>query len=423
MEDAVRRLQKFSLSETEAKVYLFVLKYGPIKGTEISSSLQLNPQMAYHVLESLSERGFVDVSLERPRRFTAVPPAAALGARLEEMRQASEELAKERERFIQDLKEVTVQPREELPVRFRIIQGREEGRKTAHRIIEGAQEEVAVISTENSLIDKSIFGTDAVLKECARRGVRIRILANITPRSGEVARDFLSFCEVRHSAAGAIAHALVIDRKQVMLFATAEDDVARDNRKDVNLWTNNAQFAGLFAGLFESAWSASEASSERLAEIEGGREGSVFEPLDDPRVALRRMEEVAASAKFEVLAMMNDADRPRKLAATLEKLASSGVKVRVMGPPPPGGRLAFASPTFERRVVDSGQTNILISDSSKMMRWYGKAGEGGNPSYPERAFYTDATRYVSFMKETLERIWEDAKPLDLVRKNSSRPEQ
>ena len=68
-----KALRDFGLSEKEIEVYILLGKRGPKKGIEITKQLKMHKGQVYRTLKSLQKKGLVEVTLEYPARFTAVP--------------------------------------------------------------------------------------------------------------------------------------------------------------------------------------------------------------------------------------------------------------------------------------------------------------------------------------------------------------
>ena len=61
------------LSETDAKIYTFLAKKGPLIGRELSKALGVNKQQIYRSIFQLRNKGLVNATSERSIRFQAVP--------------------------------------------------------------------------------------------------------------------------------------------------------------------------------------------------------------------------------------------------------------------------------------------------------------------------------------------------------------
>ncbi len=84
-DEVVNKLKKFKLSETEAKVYLYLVKMGKSTAREISSNLFIPDSKIYDVLESLQRKGFVKVEEDLPKKFIPINPRICLSNVFEEI--------------------------------------------------------------------------------------------------------------------------------------------------------------------------------------------------------------------------------------------------------------------------------------------------------------------------------------------------
>ena len=66
----VNYLQDFGLTEKEAKIYYILSRLGSATANEISSATQYNRLQTYRSVKGLLDRGIVEISLERPRKYT-----------------------------------------------------------------------------------------------------------------------------------------------------------------------------------------------------------------------------------------------------------------------------------------------------------------------------------------------------------------
>ena len=72
-ERLIRGLIGLGLSRTDARVYVFLITRGPKKGRDIANVLQMYKRQLYRSLRSLRVKGIVNVTLEHPAKFSAVP--------------------------------------------------------------------------------------------------------------------------------------------------------------------------------------------------------------------------------------------------------------------------------------------------------------------------------------------------------------
>src|SRR5947209_4220649 len=66
-------LSKFGLTSNQAKVYIFLGKYGSKTAPEVCKALKLPRTETYHLLTTLQNKGIVSATFQHPIRFSAVP--------------------------------------------------------------------------------------------------------------------------------------------------------------------------------------------------------------------------------------------------------------------------------------------------------------------------------------------------------------
>lgn len=87
-------LEKVGLTNYESRCYLAAVFLGGGKAEEIAEISMVPRTSAYKALESLSERGFVEKSRDRPRRFEPADPISLLGRLRGDLEGTFDEIAK-----------------------------------------------------------------------------------------------------------------------------------------------------------------------------------------------------------------------------------------------------------------------------------------------------------------------------------------
>jgi len=80
LEKISNELINFGLTKRQAKVFIYLGKYGLKPATEIAKALQIPRTEMYHLLTSLQNIGLVLVELSHPSKFTAVGMEMAISA-------------------------------------------------------------------------------------------------------------------------------------------------------------------------------------------------------------------------------------------------------------------------------------------------------------------------------------------------------
>jgi sugar-specific transcriptional regulator TrmB len=89
--DIIRILQKFGLSEYEAKAYYALLNFGSAKAGAISVKSEVPQSKIYSVLQSLMSKQLVEMLDGRPKEFRAIPPEIAFRTLIAERQKEARE--------------------------------------------------------------------------------------------------------------------------------------------------------------------------------------------------------------------------------------------------------------------------------------------------------------------------------------------
>jgi sugar-specific transcriptional regulator TrmB len=89
-------LEGFGLSQSDAKVYVFLAKKGPHTEKNLSNVVNMPKHQLYQCLRNLRNRGIVSVTPERPATFSAVSFEEALDllvkAKLKEVQRSQQSI-------------------------------------------------------------------------------------------------------------------------------------------------------------------------------------------------------------------------------------------------------------------------------------------------------------------------------------------
>jgi sugar-specific transcriptional regulator TrmB len=68
----LKMLESLGLKHLDAEIYVYLVRNEPQKARDIAEALETYKRQLYRSLESLRRKGMVDVSQDRPARFSAV---------------------------------------------------------------------------------------------------------------------------------------------------------------------------------------------------------------------------------------------------------------------------------------------------------------------------------------------------------------
>lgn len=98
-EQHARRLQDLGLNAYESRAYLVLIGHPHFKALEVAGRANIPRQKIYEVLDSLIEKGFVQVVQGKAKQFSAVEPQLALEGYLARRKESFERQWQERQRL------------------------------------------------------------------------------------------------------------------------------------------------------------------------------------------------------------------------------------------------------------------------------------------------------------------------------------
>lgn len=78
MEQVKSELLKFGLSQNQAKVFIYLGKYGPKSAPEVSKALDLPRTETYFIINTLQNRGIVTAEISTPVKYSTLPIGQAI---------------------------------------------------------------------------------------------------------------------------------------------------------------------------------------------------------------------------------------------------------------------------------------------------------------------------------------------------------
>lgn len=255
-EDRVRLATSLGLTAYEARAYLALLERGEAKAGAIATAARVPRGRIYEVLDSLQEKGLLSVVPVKPLRYRPVDLEAFADRRRGELRRAERDIAETTSRLMSEL---APRPAPGPTGDFSLVRKRRAMYRTYREMVEGARTSVMVSASEMCLLRGQAIMSDAY-RDAAKRGVRVRILARVTPENRAAAEAYRAFAEVRHSDRGNRGTTvMVVDAREILIGHWNPDDEDPLVGDDVGLWSTNPGLVRSFVDLLEGAWKSGKA--------------------------------------------------------------------------------------------------------------------------------------------------------------------
>jgi predicted transcriptional regulator len=237
VEECVEVLQSFELTEYESKCFVALSRIGHGTAKEVSEVADIPQARVYDSMETLQERGLVDIQQSKPRKFRAAVPSDAIDA-LE--RRYSERLDRLGELFAR----LESPARDTSEGNVWVMEGSSEVSERIRELIDGAESEVLLaIASADLLTDELVAAIDAaddrgveVLVGSPGEEIRERITG--TGATAEVVETW-TWWESYPIRPGAMSAVCMVDRDAMLVSADAASSLP-GVRKHRAVWTDSS---------------------------------------------------------------------------------------------------------------------------------------------------------------------------------------
>ncbi len=265
LSEATEALQRIGLSRYEALVFVNLARAGAATAGEVAHASGVNRVQTYRALEGLEARGLVEVTLDRPRRYAARAINDVFEMMAEEKRSELEKLDAIRKTLLEAWPRISGRARELPSVRLQVIKGRAQIYRTLRQFVSNAKEEVLAFTTTKGIQRSYRAGINEALLETMRRGVKPRLIADITESNLALMARVAEHAPLKH-ADRQRARFIIVDRDSILIFLIQDERTIR-GEGETALWTNSPDFVKAHLDFFEKAWNAGVPARERLADL------------------------------------------------------------------------------------------------------------------------------------------------------------
>jgi len=177
-------LVNFGLSKNEAKVFIYLAKYGEQKAHKISKALSLHRTETYKILKRLEEKGLVYRILDKPIKFAVIPIGEALENLVREEKQKIQQLEEEKRRILEmwDSIMVPIKNHEALGEFIQVLKGKNQICIKASELIRDAEEEILMVASGDILLQLFYSGVMDDLAERAEK-VKMKVITDSSLKS------------------------------------------------------------------------------------------------------------------------------------------------------------------------------------------------------------------------------------------------
>ena len=258
-------LQDFGLTEKEAIIYFGLSKMGSATAPEIADYIKFSKLQTYRAIKGLLDNGLVEMSLERPRKFTPLKIDQALNLLGQEAERKILDLEKKTPLLMKEWAAISDLQSEKTNYTFRIIQGAKNVAKFRLMLFQSAQKELATTMKPNELMRFVLEGSDDVVERLSSNNIAVRGLSEVNKFNLDATKRFLEFSKLHHTTRSNLVPFSIIDDEEALICLSRD---CTESEAENAIWTNHPEMVGILKEMFEMMWTASQDGNTRIKEIE-----------------------------------------------------------------------------------------------------------------------------------------------------------
>jgi sugar-specific transcriptional regulator TrmB len=167
------------LDDLESKIYLSLLRTGPITASALAKDLNIDRARMYRTVDKLVDRNIISTTLSSPKLCIAIEPQEALKIALEKKEEELKKIKKSGEAIVDKINsEITTNQGTNIPT-LRIVQGRANIYSDIAQLIEKSTDTVYIATTLEDISKMYHSIIPEKIKVCEKNGGKVMLLVEV----------------------------------------------------------------------------------------------------------------------------------------------------------------------------------------------------------------------------------------------------
>jgi len=255
LEKIKNELINFGLTKSQAKVFIYLGKYGSKTASEIAKALQLPRTETYHLVNSLQNIGLVVAELNHPTKYNALEMKEAISTLVNQEQERIDNLANKEESISAMWKEIpffVVETDESKSEKMQLLHGTGPITNKIKEMISSSSEDFRIYGSVSDLL--RMYHSD-VFDWIENSSTNLKLIVSPVNKKSE----FLS--EINSDKIRAIPSNtenkcfIVNDKKEVLIFMR---NATHPSRQTFAWWSDSETLVDMMDSLFELSWEKGE---------------------------------------------------------------------------------------------------------------------------------------------------------------------
>lgn len=171
--------ETLNLDELESRIYLNLLRTGPITASALAKNLNVDRAAMYRTIDRLVDRNIVITTLSSPRFCNAIEPEKALRIALEKKENEIRRIKRTGKAVVDKINnEISTYHESKIPI-FRIVQGRDNIYTDIAQMIENCTDTLYIATTLEDISKMYHSVIPEKIKICEQNGGKVMLLVEI----------------------------------------------------------------------------------------------------------------------------------------------------------------------------------------------------------------------------------------------------
>jgi len=237
------------LDDLEAKIYLNLLRVGPITASALAKDLNLDRARMYRTVEKLVSRNIISTTLSSPKLCIAVDPHDALKIALGKKEDEINRIKKSGDAIINKINNEIASNQVSTVPTFRVVQGRQNIYADISQLIEDTVDVIYIVTTLED-VSKMYYSTiPEKITICEKNGGKVRLLVDmIDPKLSSFVKRF-NATETRVGKLPSKGRIVVQKNKKMIMSDSAVSFQNLGPNSDFSICTNSMEMIDNIFGL------------------------------------------------------------------------------------------------------------------------------------------------------------------------------
>lgn len=249
------------LEEIEAKIYLNLLRSGPITASALARDLDVDRARMYRTVEKLVSKNIISTTLTAPKQCIASDPQDAIRSALRKKEEEVKKIKESGPQIIEKInREMTAKYGTSVPT-FRVVQGRENIYADVAELIENSADIVYIATTLEDVSRMYHSTIPEKIKICEKKGGEVRLIVEVDDQKLISFVNRFNASKTKTCRLPGKGRMVVQKNKQmIMSGSAAASQMFTNSESDFSLCTNSSEMVNNIYSLCDLLWETAQES-------------------------------------------------------------------------------------------------------------------------------------------------------------------